>query len=532
MAQNRIAAWRAHGSSHIITTKQLLERIPPAANKDNCQHTAIEGLGGIGKTQIALEAAYRFRDEHPDCSVFWVPAVNLTSFENAYREIGRLLNCQGINNDKADVKLLVKDALSQENSSSWLLIIDNADDIDMLFQDANLDNYLPFSWHGSILFTTRNHQITEQLDIPLDNIINVGEMNNTETADLLQRGLRKSQIGDAKSTDRLLEYLAHLPLAVKQASAFMALNTNVTVAKYLEFCESSDASMIELLSRQFNDRHRYKDNAKNQNPVAMTWLISFKHISQHSPQAADYLKFICILAEKDIPLSLLPVTSEIEIAEAVGALYAYAFILERNTPDSFNIHRLVRLIMRNWLQQNGEWKEWTAKVVERLDKKYPFPDHENIQTWTKYLPHGQAVLSDGAIDIGDIELLGRYKEAEEIYQQTLDLKEEVLGEKHPNTLSTMNNLALVFSKQGRYKEAEEIYQQTLSVKEEVLGRKHPDTLITINNLAYNLFWQDRYEEAEEMCRQTLQLREEVWYGLMAYELSPIIELHITNSREK
>ncbi|KAI0865611.1 hypothetical protein F4860DRAFT_258746 [Xylaria cubensis] len=541
--------------------EQLLKRIPPAANKDNCQHTAIEGLGGIGKTQIALEAAYRVRDKHPSCSVFWVPAVNLTSFENAYREIGQLLNCQGINNDKADVKLLVKDALSQENTSSWLLIIDNADDVNMLFQDANPDDYLPFSWHGSILFTTRNNQITEQLDIPLDNIITVGQMNNAENAHLLQRGLRKSQIGDAKSTDRLLEYLAHLPLAIKQASAFMALNKNVTVSKYLEFCESSDAGMIELLGRKFHDRHRYKDYAENQNQVATTWLISFKQILQHNPQAANYLKFICILAEKDIPLSLLLAKSEIERAEAVGLLYAYAFILERNTPDSFDIHRLVRLVMRNWLQQNGEWEEWTAKVVRRLNEEYPFPDHTNIQTWTKYLPHGQEVLKiDGAIDIGDASLLintaesysflgkyteaeklyrhtlkqtksmpggdyhsamilnnlavaldnqGRYEEAKKIYRQTLQLKEEVLGKKHPTTLLTMDNLALALNNQGKDEEAEKICRQTLDLRGEVLGKKHPETLTTMDNLALALNNQGKYEEAEKICRQTLDLRGEV-----------------------
>src|SRR6185437_1771864 len=67
---------------------QLVKRIPPNADKDDCQRTAIEGLGGVGKTQIALEAAYRVRKEHPDYSIFWVPAVDTTSFENAYRDIG------------------------------------------------------------------------------------------------------------------------------------------------------------------------------------------------------------------------------------------------------------------------------------------------------------------------------------------------------------------------------------------------------------------------------------------------------------
>lgn len=91
----------------------------------------------------------------------------------------------------------------------------------------------------------------------------------------------------------------------------MAFNINVTVSQYLEFCESSNVDLINLLSKQFEDRHRYNDHARNQNPVATIWLISFEHISQHNPRAADYLKFLCFLAEKDIPLSVLPVTSKI-----------------------------------------------------------------------------------------------------------------------------------------------------------------------------------------------------------------------------
>src|SRR5947209_8654614 len=110
---------------------QLLEMIPPDAEPDDCQRTAIEGLGGVGKTAVATEVAFRVRDKHPDCSVFWVPAVDATSFENAYREIGRELNIEGIDEDKADVKFLVKDALCHA-AGKWLMIVDNADDTELL----------------------------------------------------------------------------------------------------------------------------------------------------------------------------------------------------------------------------------------------------------------------------------------------------------------------------------------------------------------------------------------------------------------
>ncbi|KAI1317055.1 kinesin light chain 3 [Xylariaceae sp. FL0255] len=497
--------------------EQLLERISPDSKRDDCQRTTVEGLGGIGKTQIALEAAYQVRDSYPDCSVFWVPAIDLTSFENAYREVGKLLQLPGINDDKADVKMLVKTGLSQESAGSWLLIVDNADDKE--FVKAVLGNYLPFSRTGSILFTTRDHRATAKLDIAREYVLVIPEMNDAEATDLLQKGLRREQMDDPKSVHDLLDFLTSLPLAIKQASAYMAENRMVTISDYLESCKSSDANLIGMLSEEFEDLHRYRSHAKNQNPVATTWLISFENILQYDPQAADYLKFICFLAEKDVPLSLLPVAPKIEVKKAVSTLQAYAFITKRDASDTFDIHRLVRLVIRNWLRANGQWKRWAAKVVQRLTEAYPFPKHENRGTWMRYLPHGQVVLDFYTFENGDHSLLfniaasyslvGKYSEAERLYRETLGLREEVLGREHPSTLTSMNNLAEVLGSQGKYDEVEEMHRKILGLKEDALGREHPDTLTSMNNLANVLSSQGKYEEAEKMHRQTLKLMEEV-----------------------
>ena len=363
---------------------QLLERIPPSADEGDCQRTVIEGLGGIGKTQIALEAAFRVRANHQDCSVFWVPAVNAPMFENAYREIGRQLKIQGIDDDEADIKLLVKAALSQSDND-WLLIIDNADDVELLFGTAtSLCDYLPFSRKGSILFTTRNHTVVRKLDIRQANVIYTTEMSRSEAIELLQLNLDGAQISDSESTTRLLDFLADLPLAIKQASAYMD-QTGITTTQYLEYCQSSDEHLIGLLGKNFEAPARYESI---QNPVATTWLISFRHISRDSPLAAQYLRFMSFLAEKDIPKTLLPSSdSELDVYEAIGTLKAYAFISERTGQESYDVHRLVRLAMRNWLAEEGELRVCVTAVIQRLDELYPFPEYENRVIWTRYLPH-------------------------------------------------------------------------------------------------------------------------------------------------
>lgn len=208
--------------------KQLLDRIPPSASKDDCQRTAVEGLGGIGKTQVAIEAAYRVRDAYPECSVFWVPAVNLTTFENAYRAIGQAIGIQGIEDDEADVKGLVKNALGKESVGYWLLIIDNADDTDLLFAGAKLLSHLPFSRKGSLFFTTRNHQAAARFRTRT-HPIRLYAMDHAEATQLLRNGVEATQTDDNQSTMQLLERLAYLPLAIKQASAYMAANTNISL---------------------------------------------------------------------------------------------------------------------------------------------------------------------------------------------------------------------------------------------------------------------------------------------------------------
>ena len=423
---------------------QVLRQIPPSADRDDCQRTVIEGLGGVGKTQIALEAVFRLRETH-DCAVFWVPAVDAATFENAYREIGRQLAIPGIDEDTADVKLLVKTALSR-SADDWLLVIDNADDVELLFgtETTPLYDCLPFSRRGSILFTTRNHEVVARLDIPLRSIVGLAEMSRPEAVDLLQQNLAPHQIHDTESMSSLLDFLENLPLAIRQASAYMA-KTGMAVPQYLSYCRSSDAHLIELLSKDFEDRARYKSI---RNPVAATWLISFRHISRDNPLAAQYLSFMSFLSEKDIPKSVLPPgNSELEAYEAIGTLKAYTFITEQAGDESYDIHRLVRLAMQNWMAEKGELKAHITSVMQRLDEVFPFPEHENRVLWVRYLPHmlralsfqdhstDKAAISSLLFNVAESQyILGKYHEAEAMHRQALDLRTEVLGAKHPSTL--------------------------------------------------------------------------------------------------
>jgi tetratricopeptide (TPR) repeat protein len=217
------------------------------------------------------------------------------------------------------------------------------------------------------------------------------------------------------------------------------------------------------------------------------------------------------MSEKAIPRSLLPPARKLAATKAIGTLKAYALITEREEPDTYNIHQLVRLAMINWLEEKGELNEWTDKVLQRLADAFPFPKHKNRGIWTRYLPHTQYMLElQNTVDdkkagqvllsnVGDsFDALGQYQEAEVMHRQVLQSREKVLGPEHPDTLVSVSNLGSVLKRQGKYEEAEVMHQRELLIREKVLGPGHPDTLTSISNLGWVLRSQEKYKEAEVM----------------------------------
>ncbi|KAA6408631.1 MAG: kinesin light chain [Lasallia pustulata] len=475
--------------------EEIITKLHPQNHEDACQRLTVDGLGGVGKTQIALEAAFRLQKEHPYHSVFWVPAIDVTNFERAFREIGQKLQIAGINDDKADVKLLVKMALSQEIAGSWLLIVDNPDNIDMLYNRGNkvsesgesltLADYLPFSRKGSILFTTRNHKVAvKHAGV---NVIEVKEMTENDSLQLLQASLIDPSLsGEEAMTTKLLHLLTHLLLAIKQAAAFMNKNM-APVSEYLGIYESNPEELLELLSIDFEDQGRYQ---ATQNPIVTTWLISFHQILDCDPLAASYLYFMSYIAQQDVPHSLLPQNTRIKKTQAIGTLQAYAFITPRQGQHSYYLHRLVRIVVQNWLKVQGDLHEETGKTLKHITNVFPFPVHENRDMWTLYLPHALYILNYRSYSTGDeksqrdllsdvgecFKLTGKYIEAEQMLQQALKLKEKALGKEHPDTLQIMNNLAVTLSIQCCYKEAGKMYLQALQLQEKVLGKEHLDSV--------------------------------------------------------
>jgi tetratricopeptide (TPR) repeat protein len=459
-----------------------------------------------------------------------VPAISPESFKLAYREIGVRLRIPGISDNNADVKRLVKETLSLGNVGDWLMVVDNADDSQVLLgvddeshESARLIDYIPHSNRGAILFTTRSRKAAA--DLTQGNVLELNDMGKAEARQLLARRItRQALLNDEAAVGVLLESLAGLPLAIVQAAAFMNQN-DTPVSEYVSLLQHA-GTKAELFNEHFEDPSRYRSMDST---IAKTWHISFEQIRKQDPLAAKYLSFMACIDRISIPQSLLlPGGSILQQTKALGTLTGYAFITERQqtVPGSskerlFDMHRLVHMALIWWLEGHGERADWAGTVAARAEELVPYGGHEGKEVWSAYLPHATYVAGlveavDSAKSASLLDRLGRcqkslgqYASAETSHRKASSLRKEALGPEHPETLTSMSNLAGVLNRQGKYKEAEAMHRQTLAGYEKVLGHEHPHTLASMGNLAGVLNRQGKYEEAEAMNRQTLARREKV-----------------------
>ncbi|KAL2802425.1 hypothetical protein BJX63DRAFT_437901 [Aspergillus granulosus] len=488
------------------------------AVQDGPRRVAITSLGGVGKTQVALEVAYRIRFQDTECSVFWIPCTSHAMVEQAFLNIAQTLGLLDVK--LADVKEQVKIYLSSERAERWLLVFDNADDTEMWLEANNttpaLEDFLPQSEQGLILFTTRNQKLAMKL-APF-NIVRIPDLDQETAFQILRKTLANEDLlKDNITAATLLEHLAFLPLAITQASAYIIENS-INLSDYLALLQEQEQDAVELLSEDFRDPGRYKDI---QNPVIATWLISFKQIQHQNQSAADYLSFMACINPRNIPQSLLPLqTTTKQRLDALGILNAYSFTNSQGT--EINMHRLVHIATRNWLRNNKIFGHWVQRVADRMQEVFPDSHHTNRGLWREYLPHALALVHDNEFieqqeqHINLIQNIaaclasdGRYFESEVLDNKLLEMDQRKHGAEHPDTLTSMGNLASTYRNQGRWNEAEKLEVQVMETRKTVLGAKHPSTLTSMANLASTYRNQGRWNEAEKLEVQVMETRKTV-----------------------
>ncbi|KAH8698104.1 kinesin light chain [Phaeosphaeriaceae sp. PMI808] len=502
---------------------QLAELEAKLFSNDQTTTLAIVGPGGTGKSQLALEAAHRTRQNNKNCSVFWIDASDKDNLYQSYAIVAQKFRVPGWDDEQADIKQIIRHCVAEMSTRQCLLIFDNAEDTTLrsdgpsTTEPVDLAEYLPKSRLCSAIFTTTNGDTAQAL--APQNVIALQELTQDMALMMLQSRLATPLSNtEQQEAEYLLSELLYLPLAVAQAAACMNAS-GMTVQEYrsqldehkeLALKYSGDTSAGKLLGSNIRD------------PVATTLFLSIDQIGRDNAFAVDCLFLTACVDRKDISLELLETASPQTTQDAIKVLDKYALITRRPAESALDVHRLVHQALRKQLQVQEGLQQWTQRTITQLLRVFPANEYSNRSKWRRFLPHVQYALSQSLADYDDksrLELAqkcaialysdGRYKEAEELEVQVMETSSRVLGDEHPDTLTSMANLASTYRSQGRWKEAEKLEVQVIETRKKVLGDEHPDTLTSMTNLASTYWNQGRWKEAEELQAKELGISSRV-----------------------
>ncbi len=474
----------------------------------------------MGKTQIAIEYAYRYREEHPDHDILWAKADSQKVLISELVSFAALLNLPGQREQDQQYALsAVKRWL--EVHANWLLILDNIEDLKMV------NDYLPDSPQGHILLTAQT-RITGGIVKRLD----IDKMSPEEGALFLLRraGLitTKAPLDSAFEETRMqaievVNVLDGLPLAIDQAGAYIE-ETATNLRHYTELYASRRTDLLNTRGGLVSDHPS----------VTATMSLSFEKVEQSNRASAELLRFLAYLHPDTIPHDLITLsasqlspllqdvaTNSLLLDRAIGELLKYSLV--RRNPDdaTLSIHRLVQAVLKDGMDATTQ-NLWEERIVRSISQAFPKVEFANWQTCQLYLPQAQICIS--YINSGNFtfpeaaQLLqklgeylhqrGQYTEAVPLIAQALTIRQQVLGAEHLDIAESLNELAELYRKQGKYAEAEPLYQRALTIREHILGSEHPDVATSLNNLARPYHHQAHFKEAESLYQRALIIREQ------------------------
>ncbi|GIC85854.1 uncharacterized protein Aud_001694 [Aspergillus udagawae] len=500
----------------------------------------LHGLGGIGKTQLAVQFARIHKFDFT--AIFWLNGKDektlIQSLASFLPKLPGIQLTQSAKNEKErEVHARqVLEWLSVEGNFKWLLIFDNVDQ----YAPAQAENregydishYFPVVDQGSIIITTRLPQLRD-LGKPLP----VRGLSLEEGVQLLLYSSGSMTKEDTEATSvinedsrKLANRLNGLPLAIVMAGSFIS-QTGVSFARYLQLYEQS---FSELLSEMSPLRHY------SQGDIRTTWRISYLEIQKRDASAANLLLLISVFHNRDLWFELVEsglnyvdappwfrqvASNAFKFLKTMRTLIEFSLI-ETKEDGSYSMHPVVQDWCRHILSETGEETKLTMKAIALASVGYTVPLRSERQYWLlqqRLLLHADQMgeaITNVAVFVQDPSLLkaiqlvgnlyfdqGKLRDAEAMYQHALTGFMQVLGPDHASTLGAMHSLGNLYNDQGRFNEAEQLYQKALAGYEIKLGHEHPDTLTTIHYLGDLYRDQGKLQTAELMYQRALVGRE-------------------------
>ena len=545
----------------------LYETFHPSTATVCVQTQVLSGLAGIGKTQTAIEYAYRYRDDYS--AILWLRA---ETSELLLADVVGLANVLKLPEGNEQNQQRVVEGVKRwlDRQEQWLLILDNVEDMSLV------QGLLPSHERGHVLVTTR-----VQATGMMARCIDLEPLHTEEgTLFLLRRAkllapdaslqqASEAQVGIAKEIFLLMN---GLPLALDQAGAYIE-ETGCNLSDYLDRYQHHHATLLDL-----------RGKACGSHPLSVRAMLSLclEQVEQINSIAADVLRLCAFLHPDAIPeemclKGMTHLSSDLQEADgnsitldaAFAALRTLSLLRRHPETKTVIIHRLVQAVVKDALDETTQ-RQWAERAVRVVNHLFPTTqsDVQNLHHWAQYqnyLPHvlvaAQLIeqwhlnfpeanqllhkmglyflaraeyvqaevllqkarekhiqilgeihpdVAESFNALGDLFYYqGKYEQAEVLLQRALWIREQVVDATHSDIASNLSKLARLYQEQGKYRQAEPLLQRALSIYEQNLGPEHPDVLFSLTYLASLFYDQGKYEQAEDYYLRTLTMRERV-----------------------
>lgn len=428
---------------------------------------------------------------------------------------------------------LVHRWLTNDKNGPWLLILDNADDKDVLSQPIHvagskqpLVSFVPKTGRGFILVTSRNDRAAEML-VGDDALRRVPAMDEGQAKHLLCAKVGPDLYDDDAATS-LVDALNRMPLAIVQAASFIKRRSRrgETISTYLGKFHHSIEEKRGLLATEAPDLRRDESASK---AVLTTLQVTFDQVRRESNSAITLLCWMSFLHPQSIPDCLLqPLYDAIKEADReddIELLIGYGLVSATVDDHTLEMHALVQFCSQMWLSTFTDPEELRCVYITTMMIQYP-TNPSRRETWPmcrKLHPHLQRAIEKRPKEDEDIrhwiKLLDKViifyefskegRDEEELLRRMVDASTDLLGKEHPDTLWAMSRLALKLMTEDNLQEAETISRQILDTRTQMHGENHLDVLSCMHHVAIILQKQGKFGEAEKMMRKIVNGRRKV-----------------------
>jgi tetratricopeptide (TPR) repeat protein len=488
------------------------------------QSYALQGLGGMGKTQIALEYAYRHTLEYS--AVFWIEAETVESIVSSMLRIAKLLQLpEQQETDQQRTVDAVQNWLSTH--SRWLLIWDNLENLGLL------RNYLPAARQGAILITTRCQvlgTLALGLELPpmsreegmLFLLRRAKVLEPEATSEQIQQFARQLPV-EYTAAEKLVIAMDGLPLALDQAGAYIE-ETRCSLSSYLHSFEEQ--------SRQLLDR-RGALGVDHPHSVFATLGLACLRAAQRHPAALDLLHFCAFVSPDAIPEVLLlngvshpglvlePIAADhAQLDQTIAALRSLSLVQRHPEAQTLSLHRLVQTVLRE-LMSGQERVVWMRRVTAVLNMAFPEAAYEAWEQCERLLPHVLACAAatskqSGNQDLGKVlrkaaDYLckrARYDQAKLLYERALRIWKRRGESKHPEAIRSLNGMGRICFERAQFEQSERLYEQALHLGKLALGQESLEVAQALNGLGITYEMLGKYEQAEPLLQQAMRIRKQ------------------------